>query len=205
MFTDDSLERHQRSRVFTGRIVELQSAAWLEMRGWSITGLEALRPGPDIEASRDDQPHAIEVKAIGRQDEAFEAMLKSLRNEGVLRWMSPDGAINYLLFRAYECGKQLSDRVSRRVAILSIEELAWHDFRVQLQEGWINWAQPRFLGDDPDWTEFLLLQEVRYPAIREELASVVTSLDEIWIVQRLFTYECRLELTITPKAAAAAI
>lgn len=30
MFADDPLERHHRSRIFTGRIVELQCAAWLE-------------------------------------------------------------------------------------------------------------------------------------------------------------------------------
>lgn len=130
-------------------------------------------------------------------------MLKSLHNKSGLRWTSPDAAANYVLFRAYESGKQLHAYPSRRVAVLAIEELAWHDFRLQLEEGWIDWAKPTFLGNDPEWEAFLRSQEIRYPQMREELQTIVTSLDEVWIVQRPSSFEFRLEMAIMPKAAAA--
>jgi len=50
MFYEDPLERHQKSRIFNGLVVELQFAEWLETLGWTIVGLEAFRDGPDIEA-----------------------------------------------------------------------------------------------------------------------------------------------------------
>ena len=46
----EPLERHRKWRIFHGHLVELQLAAWLEEQSYAITGLEALREGPDIEA-----------------------------------------------------------------------------------------------------------------------------------------------------------
>ena len=51
MLYPDPIERHQKSRMFLGRLVELQCAEWLELQGWTVSGLEALREGPDIDAS----------------------------------------------------------------------------------------------------------------------------------------------------------
>lgn len=50
MHHTDPIERHRKSRIFRGRLTELQCAEWLEAQGWVIEGLEALRQGPDIEA-----------------------------------------------------------------------------------------------------------------------------------------------------------
>lgn len=44
------VHRYLKSRIFRGRLTELQCAEWLEAQGWVIEGLEALRQGPDIEA-----------------------------------------------------------------------------------------------------------------------------------------------------------
>lgn len=47
----DPLERHKKWRIFQGHLVELQFAAWLERRSYTIDDLEALREGSDIEAT----------------------------------------------------------------------------------------------------------------------------------------------------------
>lgn len=51
MDNSDPLERHEKFRMFYGRVVELQCAEWLEKQDWGIYDLEAFREGgPDIEA-----------------------------------------------------------------------------------------------------------------------------------------------------------
>lgn len=66
MYHLDALERHRRSKFFNGRIAELQCAEWLETRGWTVVGLEALRQGSDIEGNSDSgMMTAFEVKFIG--------------------------------------------------------------------------------------------------------------------------------------------
>lgn len=198
MFSEDPLERHRRSRIFTGRIVELQCAAWLESLGWVINGVEAFRVGSDIEATKAGERATFEVKAFGRQDEAFVSVLKSLRGQSAVRWTSPAAAVNYLLFRAYESAKQLQVSECGRIAILVIEELSWRDFQRQLEGGWIDWANPSFLGHDPEWENFLNSQRSRYPQLRSELASVLQSLDAIWVAQRRDGFEYQQETVIVP-------
>lgn len=66
----DPIERHHKFKMFSGRLVELQCAEWLEGRGWKIAELEAFREGPDIEATDENQVHtAFEVKYIGQDTE----------------------------------------------------------------------------------------------------------------------------------------
>ena len=49
MFDADPSERHRLSRIFRGRLVELQFASNLEHQSHVIVGLEAHGAGPDIE------------------------------------------------------------------------------------------------------------------------------------------------------------
>jgi hypothetical protein len=70
MLYSDPHERHQKARIFLGRLVELQFAEWLELQGWTVSGLEALRQGPDFEAyTHDGRPTAFEVKFIGTEND----------------------------------------------------------------------------------------------------------------------------------------
>jgi hypothetical protein len=202
MLADDPRERHRKSRMFTGRFVELHLAAWLEAEGWNVTGLEAYRSGPDIEGVQDAILHAFEVKSIGAQDEAFESIVDSLHNLPALRWTSPDAAANYLLFRAYEAGWQLRSTGACRVAVLAIDGLCWHDFEIQLEESWIDWSGPQFLGEDKAWQTFLASQEERYPSMLGDLPQVVTSLDAIWVFRRLEGFSFQREFMFKPKAVA---
>lgn len=118
MFYEDLLERHRKSRSFTGLIVELLVAEWLETLGWTITGLEAFREGPDIEArTGSDAATAFEIKAIGTEDFDFEMMLRSLAQDASAGFVSPYAAMNYLLFRVYEAAKQLVRFNGSRIAV----------------------------------------------------------------------------------------
>jgi len=184
-----------------GRIAELQCAAWLESNGWEIVALEATRVGPDIEALRGGNSFAFEVKAIGAQEEAFLSVLQSLLGQPSGRWTSPDAAANYLLFRTYECGKQLMSHPDSRIAILAIDEVCWHEFELQLNEGWIDWRDPTFLGEDPDWEGFLTKQHARHPQLINELADVLRSLHEIWVFKRSSSFEYHRMMSIPPRTA----
>jgi hypothetical protein len=68
MFHPDPVTRNRLFRTFRGRYTELQVAAWLEDRGHFITGMEALRPGPDIETASPEGQSAYEVKCLGQSD-----------------------------------------------------------------------------------------------------------------------------------------
>jgi hypothetical protein len=90
MYHLDALERHRRSRLFNGRIAELQCTEWLETRGWTVVSLEALRQGPDIEAKLDSaMTTAFEVKFIGSQDYDFEVILGSIAGKPSVGVVSP--------------------------------------------------------------------------------------------------------------------
>ena len=196
MLASAPLERHRQSRIFMGRIVELQCAAWLESAGWEVTGLAALGDGPDILARKEHQRIAFEVKAIGTQDAAFMSVLASLHNEPSGRSCSPDAAVNYLLFRTYEAAKQLHSEGEGRVAIVVIDQMAWHEFNRQLFDRWIDWNSPRFFGGDPEWTAFIDAQRGRYEQLDDEMGTVIHSLDALWIARRSEGFMYRLELAV---------
>jgi hypothetical protein len=201
MLDGDPLERHRKSRRFTGRIVELQLAEWLEAQDWVIVGLEALREGPDIEArSASGTDTAFEVKSIGTEDGDFEITLRSLAEGPTGGPFSPYVAINYLLFRAYEAAKQLARFDGYRIAVVVIDEVTWWRFDFQLKNSWIDWSNPSFLNNDPAWETFLVEQESRYPQIRTELPAVIKAVDAIWIMKRSYGYGYRLEYEIQTRS-----
>ena len=199
MQCEDPFERHQRSRTFQGRLFELHWAAWLESQGWSISGLEALREGPDIEAVVDGVTTAFELKLIGRSDEQFGLVLESLERGAAGRWgTSDDIPVNFLLLKVYEAAKQLqrSSR-SRRVAVVLIDDLAWRRFELPLQEKWVNWRNPSFYEGDHQWQAFLKEQRERFPDIDDDLGPALRSLDALQIFRCSagfeFTWEFNLE------------
>ncbi len=203
MFYADPLERHQKYRMFAGRIAELQFAEWLETtQGWTIAGLEALREGPDVEARpAAGAVTAFEVKFIDTEDDDFKRVLRSLAEGPSVGWVSPYDAVNYLLLRAYEAAKQLARLEGPRVAVLIISGLTWWRFDWQLKNGWVDWSNPSFLYGSQSWERFLNEQEKRYPNIRSELPSVIRAIDAVWIMERSGGYKFRLayELPMSPQ------
>lgn len=201
MFCTDPLERHRKSRIFRGRLAELQCAEWLQSRTWVIDALEALREGSDIEATAPDGVvSAFEVKFIGTQDEDFEMILRSVGHPAATS-VSPYAAINYLLFRVYEAAKQLALVNRYRIAVVIVEDLTWWRFDVQLEEAWIDWSAPRFIGQDPDWEVFLTEQLHQYPELMSEMPSVLAQIGKIWIIRQShgFQYHLEHELSVGKK------
>lgn len=201
MYYTSPVERHTKSRIFRGRIAELQCAEWLETREWVITGLEALREGPDIEATAPDASSAaFEVKFIGTEDNDFDMIVRSIAGEPAGGSVSAYAPINYLLFRVYEAAKQLGQVTRRRIAVVIIEDLTWWRFELQLQNNWLDWNHPKFLAAETDWEEFLK-QQNRYPALLSELASVVAGLDAVWIVSQSSAFQFELKYQVSTPSA----
>jgi hypothetical protein len=193
MAYDDALERHRKARAYRGRLVELQCAEWLEAQGWSISGLEALREGSDIEASTATTgPVAFEVKFIGQEDADFCLAVKSLRGEPAGRWASHYVAANYLIFKAYEAAKQLQQTTHGRIALLVVEDRTWSRFRLPLR--WIQWRNPRLFEGDFQWETFL---KGHRPSIDADLGSAVRDLNAIWILRHLYGHEYACESKIS--------
>jgi len=197
MFYEDPLERHQKSRIFAGLVVELQFAEWLETLGWTIVGLEAFREGADIEARTVSGVDTVfEVKAVGTEDQDFKMILRSLADEPAVTSVSPYVAMNYLLFRVYEAAKQLGRIDGPRIAVAVIDDTTWWRFEWPLENQWIDWVNPSFFDWDVEWEAFLKGQKGRYPDLRSELGSVLRGVDEVWIVRRSSGYEYHLEYRI---------
>ncbi len=199
MFYSESLERHRKSRMFAGRIVEIQFAEWIETTlGWTIIGLEALREGPDIEAtSASGVDTAFEVKAIGTEDGDFEIMLRSLEHGPSGGAFSLYSAINYLLLRVYEAAKQLAQYDGRRIAVVVIDDVTWWRFSLQLKQSWIDWASPSFFDNDTPTKTYLEDLESRFPEILTDVAPAVAEIAAVWIIRRSDGFEYNLEYEIS--------
>ncbi len=203
----DPKKRNSKSREFLGHLIELQCAEWLESQGWTITGLEALREGPDIEAKDNlGVATAFEVKFIGREDEDFVLMLNSLSDKQPTgRWASPYSPANFLLFRAYEATKQLQQIDCRRIAVLVILDATWGNFRLALSDNWINWHNPAFFDDgDKKWQEFLekKRRRKRYAQVNSDLQLALRDLHEIWILRFSYTFNYAREFRLDMRTSA---
>jgi hypothetical protein len=191
MYHPNAIERHHRSRRHSGRIAELQCAEWLETRGWTVAGLEALRPGPDIEAKSElGIITAFELKFIGSQDIDFSMIVRSMAEGPSAYTVSPYAAINYLLFRIYEAAKQLVQYNGHKIAVAVIEDLTWSRFQLQLKNRWIDWRKPDFLPGDPEWQTFM--DQQKKPSLNTELRQVLGRLDAAWVIRRTYGYEYQL-------------
>ena len=201
MLYADPIERLEKARIFSGRLAELQCAEWLELQGWTVSGLEAQREGPDIEAyANEGQTTAFEVKLIGTEHDDFVTILESLAGQPAGGPVSPHDAANYLLFRVYEAAKQLQRSAYNRVAVVVVEALTWFRFQIQLKHGWINWANPSFLSSHT-WEGFLARQRTRYPSLPDDLHPALQSLNAVWIVKQSEGYRYHRELEVSLKRA----
>jgi hypothetical protein len=199
MLYSDPIERHQKFRMFAGRLVELQFAEWLELQGWTVSGFEAVREGPDIEAyASDGRTTAFEVKFIGPEDGDFAMILKSLASQSTGGLVSPYDAANYLLFRVYEAAKQLERSDCDRIAVVVVDEPTWLRFKSQLNHGWIDWPNPRFFSGHA-WEGFLARQRTRYPDLPDDLQPTLQGLNAVWILKQSEGYLFHRECEMRPK------
>ena len=181
---DDPLERHEKFKIFQGRVAELQCAEWLERDGWEICDLEAYRErSSDIEAkTTNGDLTAFEVKFIGQDNRGFDSVLQSFREGVAYARRSLYCAVNYLLFQIYRSAKQLQrSAASTRIAVVVIDDLTWDNFQIQLMDGWIDWKSPVFMdGSDP----FIDGKRKDDPNLDAELMMLLKSINDVWIVKR---------------------
>jgi hypothetical protein len=180
------MERHQAFRRFMGKLVEVHFADWLTAAGWTIVGMEAFNPGPDIQATRGCETRSFELKYIGQEDTDFEAIVEAL-NVGPRPYvLSPYDATNYLVLRAYEAAKQLQlNELPGRTAALVIDETTWHRFEMSLRNKWAKWQDAAFYQNQasPAWRAFLDLQRDKWPDIEGDLGPALRELSEIWVLR----------------------
>jgi hypothetical protein len=189
------LERHQESRRFMGRLVELLCAQWLENTSWRITGLDALHEGPDIAAEHGTEgPASFEVKYLGQEDSDFEAIVANLHGPPKVQIKDLYAAANFVAFRVYEAAKQLVRLDGRRIVLLVVNEIAWHNVEFQLRGDWIDWRNAKlFDANSTSWRAFLVAQRERYPDLDEELPAAIRSLHDVWILKLRDGYELSQE------------
>ncbi|MDA2923109.1 DUF2971 domain-containing protein [Acidobacteria bacterium AH-259-L09] len=188
---DTAVQRHQESRRFMGKLVELQCAEWMDEQGWAILDLAALGGKSDIEGlSQDCKEWAIEVKYVGVEDRDFEDILRSLEGVGTGRALSLPTTADFLLFKVYTAAKQLLQITQKeKCALVIIDDQTWSRFRFIFENKFIGWQDPRFSSHDPEWLDFLERQKQHYPEIEEEVAAVVKALSEIWILKLAYGFE----------------
>jgi hypothetical protein len=194
MFADDPMERHRLSRIFRGRLAELQFASWLQSRGHTIVGLEAITEGPDIMAvAAEGESYAYEVKFIGLEDANFATILRSMHGQPAGGAVAVYRPINYLLLRIYEAARQLRAATKRKKVVVIIDELAWYRFDMQLRGNWIDWSNPQFVGlYEDDWRPLLsMLKDA--DDLPTGLGAVIREVDSVNIFRQNYAFEFRLE------------
>lgn len=166
----DSSERHEKSRIWMGRMAELKVAEWLEENGREIEGMEAWGGESDIKAkSPDNKETLIEVKYIGQEDEDFKAIVESFTDESLtiangvcVTTLNPYVAFNYALFRIYEAAYQLrknmdSANIQKEVSLV-IDSSTWNSMLIPLKDWMRDNNRYRFFEEeveqDIDWCNF---------------------------------------------------
>jgi hypothetical protein len=189
----EPLERHRKWRMFHGRVAELQFAEWLEQQSYTITGLEALREGPDVEAvSPSGLRSTFEVKFVGSEGADLERQVKSLKGGLSWDWVSLSAPVNYLMFLAYKAAEQLRGARGSKTATLIIDEMAWLRFELQLKERLVDWTHAKFVAADGKWDQFVALKLKKHPRLLDDLAETIRTLDSIWILRQSSEFEfCR--------------
>jgi len=222
----DELKRHQESRGYLGKLIEIQIAEWLEVQDWKINNLEAICGKFDIEASSPDgNEYAFEIKYIGQEDDKFlavvdsdippdrfklliekltkkgdEPKIKRLVEKCKSRTFDPYSGSNFIVLRAYEAAKQLHISSKRRIAIIVISNLSGGFLEIPIKENWMNWHQPMFLDACPQWDEFLAENKRKNPKkygdIEKDLQSIPNSLSQLWIIEQGNGFTYSLEKVI---------
>lgn len=202
----DQVGRHERARLFFGKVVELQVANWLADKGWTVSALEALGGEADIVAESPARDTcSFEVKYIGWQTDEFLRVVEALAggDDGgaIPVWGGVPSdfltAANYLLFKVYEAARRLRHSSGTRIAVVVIDAMSWRSFARPLEDRWIHWNGPAFLDAPADWAEFLQTKRQDYPELDTDLTPAISSLNHLWVF-RLSEYECVLEHLASP-------
>jgi hypothetical protein len=188
MLQKTPLKRHQVVRIFNGKLAELISSSWIESQGWKIVNLEALGSSFDIEAiSPQGKSCAIEVKYIGQEDCRFEEDLKSLMSgEAISGGLNHYDGYNFILFKAYEAAKQLSNFKGDRYVFIVISNLAWGFLDIAIEDNWLQQYPSKFTDlASSKWKDFLSKKKKKgkYQNIEADINKVLNQIKELWIIK----------------------
>jgi len=194
MEQSNELDRHKKTTIFQGKMVEPLIADWLEQQGWKIDNLEATGAQHDIECvNPTGYQISVEVKYIGEHNSEFEKIMGSKANGNPNMYKF----VNYVTYRGYEASRQLIDSCSRKLAIIVIGHQSLQRLKLwPLRGKWIDLKTPRFYLEEcgTDWFDSLHTSE-DYETVVKNLSLVFNSLSELWIVaeQENLTYELVLK------------
>ncbi len=151
---NDEIARHEKYKMYQGKLIELQIAKWLEENDWKIDNLKALGGDADIQCHNSlEMKISIEVKYIGQRDEEFQHFSAG--------WSPLHLSCNFILFRVYEAAKQLQNQKINRTAIIVVDHMAITYLDFQYTIGLINWESPTFYDLGKEWTDFINSDENR--------------------------------------------
>ena len=201
MLENELLARHQKERIFKGKLAEIMIAAWIEDKGWLIDNLEALGGKFDLEAtSTKHLSYNIEVKYIGQEDFMFENIVESISSgEAVGGPWNIYGGYNFILLKAFEAAKQLFSSTKYPLAILVVNNMAWDFLEMPIKDKWIYNRPIRFFDSASEkWEKFLCKKksENRFANIENELDTIIGDLKELWIFKEHNDLEYSVESKI---------
>lgn len=180
------IKKHQRSKSFMGKLVELLYIEHLESKGYRIVALDAVERGlSDAVVERERKRQSLEVKYLGQDDDTFEAIVESLKTGPTPQTGDLKGSINYVVFRIYEAAKQLqaTAKEGRHVAFV-IDDLTLHTVGLQLKNNWINWSDAKLYNDAGEKAKaFVDEKRKEYPDLDKELAAVIRELEWITFIK----------------------
>lgn len=193
----DVMSRYEAARRYQGRLAELRFALWLEQQCWSISQLEAYGGQFDIEAkSPEGGEVVIEVKFLGQEKGSFISDVQAIQNRVSSSWNSLYSPLDYLLYRIYEAAIKLNTSSHRRIAVAILSRFG--DYSLQLEEGWIDWKNPRFFRADNDIKPFLDDRLIKNPNLKRELPVELRKLNNIWILSDSTEFSLSLEYDVEP-------
>jgi hypothetical protein len=190
-----------------GKLTEIMVAAWLADNSWTISNLEALGGGFDIEATSPEHvSYGIEVKYIGIQDYRYEELLYSLESgEAVGGFFNICNGFNFLLFKIFEAAKQLGTCLDNRLVIIVVSGVDWDFLEMPVRDKWICSRPIRFSASaSEDWSNFLSKKkrDNRFANIENELDETIGSLKGCWILQEhnSMSFVCEARIKFNQKS-----
>lgn len=143
--------RHRTSKIFLGKIIELQCAYWLEQQKWTVTSLAALGGDYDITAcSPDKTEFTIETKYIGREEWSFESIVEGNTEGASVKMLDAYFPANYLWFIIGKAAQQLQNSKAKKIILIFIH--CWDHFRFAI-EILIDWKNPSY-HETVSWNRF---------------------------------------------------
>lgn len=186
--SDQYESRQTRCNKFMGKVLEFHAASFLEQHyKWNLEDMEAFQkddPLPDILATTVSRRKvAISCKSLCQSPEVFNLNVQAAANDGVsCGWLSIYSPIDYLLFRICEGAWSLAPFTDHlRVVVIPLLHAA--NFRLQLDDNWIDFCDPHFLDRDGQMMQFWQTRSADRQRAERTLTELSQQIDGIVICE----------------------